>query len=77
MKNITELNFKSAHNFVEQNKRKGFFWDGYTIVKWSPGHNGFTQTNGMFKNGKWGYANRYPLTNKGTWLVPSKYVTNT
>ena len=74
MKNLEELTYKQAHDFVELNKKAGFYWDGYTIVKWSPGHNGYTQTNGMYKNNKWGYANSYPLTDKGTWLSPSKYV---
>ena len=77
MKTTTEFNFKQAHKFVESNKRSGFYWDGYTIVKWSPGHNGFTQTNGMFKNGKWGYANKYSMTDQGTWVIPSKYVKHT
>lgn len=73
----SELNYDQAHDFVEKNKSKGFFWDGYTIVKWSPGHNGFTQTNGMFRNDKWGYANKFYMTENGTWRVPSKYVSNT
>lgn len=77
MRNMTELNWKEAHKLVEKNKKNGFFWDGWTIVKWSPGHNGYSETNGMFRNGKWGYANRYVLTKQGTWFIPSKYVTNT
>ena len=77
MKNMTELNWKQAHKFVDTHKKEGFFWDGWTIVKWSPGHNGYTETNGMFRNNKWGYSSRYLLTNRGTWLIPSKYVTNT
>jgi len=77
MSNIVELNYAQAHEFVEKNKNKGFYWDGYTIVKWSPGHNGYTQPNGLFKNGKWGYANKFPLTEKGNWKLPVKYVTNT
>jgi hypothetical protein len=71
---MTELNYESAHKFVEKNKSQGFFWDGYAIVKWSPGHNGFTQVNGMFRKGKWGYANKFAMTDKGTWFIPSKYV---
>lgn len=77
MSNIVELNYAQAHEFVEKNKNGGFYWDGYTIVKWSPGHNGFTQTNGLFRNGKWGYANRFTLTPKGTWKLPEKYVRTT
>jgi hypothetical protein len=74
---MTELNYKEAHRFVETNKKEGFFWDGWEIVKWTPGHNGYFDPNGMFKNGKWGYVNRYFLNNKGMWLVPSKYVKHT
>lgn len=77
MKNMTEFNYESAHVFVEKNKSNGFFWDGWNIVKWSPGHNGYTEVNGMYRSGKWGYANRYPVSNKGTWFIPSKYVKHT
>jgi hypothetical protein len=77
MKNMVELDFKSAHKFVSSRKRDGFFWDGYTIVKWTPGHNGWSETNGMYRKGKWGFANKYKLRDNGTWLVPSKYVSNT
>lgn len=77
MKNVVELNYKEAHKFVNQNKYSGFYWDGFTIVKWTPGHNGFTQVNGMFRKGKWGYAKRFNLTDKGTWLIPTQYVKHT
>jgi hypothetical protein len=74
MKNIVELNYDQAHAFVEQNKNNGFFWNGYEIVKWSPSNKGFTDVNGMYRNGKWGFANRYKLTKAGTWVIPKKYV---
>jgi hypothetical protein len=77
MRTNAELNYEEAHKFVESKKNNGFFWDGYTIVKWSPGHNGYVQTNGMFRNGKWGYASKFTMTNKGTWMVPGKYVQHT
>jgi hypothetical protein len=77
MKNVVEMNYNQIHEFVNNNKKIGFFWEGYTVVKWSPGHNGYTEVNGMFRNGKWGYANRYNLTDKGMWLIPAKYVKHT
>jgi len=67
------LDYSTAHSFVEKNTDKGFFWDGYTIVKWSPSNNGFMQPNGMFRNNKWGYSNRYNLTSSGTWEISDKY----
>lgn len=77
MKNVIEFNYEEINEFVEKNKKRGFFWDGWTLIKWSPGHNGYTEPNGMYRNGKWGFARRYNVTRKGTWILPAKYVTNT
>lgn len=68
-----ELNYDQAHDFVEKNKKNGFYWDGWTIVKWTPNPAGYSQTNGMFRKGRWGYAYRYFLTKKGTWKISGKY----
>lgn len=67
------LNWEEAHDFVEKNQSKGFFWDGYTIVRWSPSNNGLLQKNGMYKNNKWGYATRFKVNDKGRWELPDKY----
>jgi hypothetical protein len=72
MANIV-LDYSKAHEFVEKNKKHGFFWDGYTILKWSRNDNGYMQKNGMFRNNKWGYVLRYKLKNNGTWEVSDKY----
>lgn len=67
------LDYDKAHNFVEKNKALGFFWDGWTIVKWSPSNNGYMDPKGMFKNNKWGYSNRHELAPNGTWEISDKY----
>ena len=67
------LNYEEAHKFVEKNKDKGFFWDGHTIVKWSPSNNGYMQKNGMFRDNKWGYSSRYTFNSKGIWELSDKY----
>jgi len=67
------LNYEQANNFVEKNKNQGFFWDGWTIVKWSPSNNGYMQKNGLFKNNKWGYSNRYNFNTNGMWELNEKY----
>ena len=77
MKNMIEFNYDSAHKFVADNKKNGFFWDGWDIIKWFPGHNGYTSTNGMYLKGKWGFGHRYKVTDKGTWLIPAKHVKHT
>jgi hypothetical protein len=72
MSNII-LNYEQAHKFVEKNKKMGFHWDGYSIVKWTPGHNGYMQKNGMFRNNQWGYASRYNVNSSGMWELNEKY----
>jgi hypothetical protein len=67
------FNYDQAHAFVEKNKGMGFYWDGYTIVKWTPGHNGFMQKNGMFKNNQWGYSSHYKISSNGSWDINDKY----
>lgn len=74
MSNYTDLNYQDAHDFVSKNKYRGFYWDGWTIVKWTKNPNGYSQTNGSFKNNEWGYEVRIPVSNKGTWKVLTKYV---
>jgi hypothetical protein len=67
------LDYSKAHKFVNKNKKNGFFWDGYTIVKWTPGSNGYMQKNGMYKNNQWGYSSRYEVNSSGTWELSDKY----
>lgn len=74
MTNYTELNYDDAHKFVNNNASKGFYWDGWDIVKWTANPNGYSQKNGMYRNDQWGFFVRIPCTDKGTWAVLSKYV---
>jgi hypothetical protein len=67
------LDYDKAHKFVEKNKSQGFFWDGWTIVKWSPSNNGYMEKNGLFRNNKWGYSARFELKGNGTWELNEKY----
>jgi hypothetical protein len=67
------LDYNQAHEFVEKNKSNGFFWDGYTIMRWTPSNNAFMEKNGMFKNNRWGFINRYFLKSDGTWDLSDKY----
>ena len=68
-----KLNYDQAHAFVDKNKSEGFFWDGYTIVKWSPSNNGYMDKNGLFKNNKWGYSTRFDFNKQGLWEISEKY----
>ena len=67
------LNYDQAHAFVEKNKSKGFYWDGWTMKKFSPHSAAYTDKNGVFKNNKWGFANLYPVNSNGCWELSDKY----
>ncbi len=70
----TELDYSAAHNFVDKNAGQGFYWSGWDIIKWTENPNGYTQKNGMFRNGKWGFFVTIPCGPQGTWRVLTKYV---
>jgi hypothetical protein len=74
MSNYADLNYSQAHEFVESNASRGFYWNGWDIVKWTANPNGCTQKNGMFRNGTWGFAMTIPCSDSGTWKVLTKYV---
>jgi hypothetical protein len=67
------LDYNSAHNFVEKNKNNGFYWDNYTIVRFSPHSAAYMDKKGSYKNGKWGFSNRYDVKQNGTWELSEKY----
>lgn len=67
------LNYEQAHNFVEKNKSNGFYWDGWTIVKFSPHSAAYTDKNGIFKNNKWGFVSKYKVNSFGNWELSDKY----
>lgn len=63
------LNYDEAHSFVENNSHRGYFWDGWDIVRWVPNPSGFMSKNGMYKNNQWGMSYRFNLTPDGSWSV--------
>lgn len=64
-----ELNYDSAHDFVNKNSHRGYFWDGWDIVRWVPNNSGFMSKNGMFRNSQWGVSYRFNLNDSGSWMV--------
>lgn len=61
------LNYEQAHKFVEENENT--FWHGWTMIQFVPTPRGATHPKGMFRNGKWGIANRVEPTVRGEWRV--------
>ncbi len=68
MKTLT-LDYSNAHDFVSQNSHRGYFWDGWDIVRWVPNPSGYTSKDGSFKNGQWGMSYRYNVGTDGAWKV--------
>jgi hypothetical protein len=50
------------------------FWEGWTICVFKPSRNAYTNPMAEFKNGSWGFVNRIPVSDDGTWSVPNVYV---
>lgn len=64
-----KLNYDQAHEFVEKNEQRGYFWNGWDIARWVPNHDGYAKPNGMYRKGLWGFCYKFPLNNDGTWSV--------
>lgn len=69
MSSFVELNYDEAHDFVEKNSRRGYFWEGWDVVRWVKNPNGFSSKNGAFRNGTWGITYRSPVQKNGKWRV--------
>ncbi|CAB4146000.1 hypothetical protein UFOVP1491_6 [uncultured Caudovirales phage] len=69
MTNYVELNWDEAHDFVSKNAHRGYFWDGFEIVRWVPNENGYSSKNGMYKNDMWGFSFNSKVSEKGTWKL--------
>ncbi|HEY5445855.1 MAG TPA: hypothetical protein VIJ87_15580 [Pyrinomonadaceae bacterium] len=71
-----QLNISEAHRLVRTQRARGVdaFWDGYTIVFFNPQAKAIYSKKGIYRNGKWGYANRFPVGDDGTWKVDKRNV---
>jgi len=73
MLNLTEL---GVEVFIKKAKNIVPYWDNYDLIIWKNDSSGFTNINGMFKNGKWGIAEKISVSTDGTWKLSKKYVKN-
>ena len=65
------LGWKAAHAYVAREAAAGndVYWDGWTIVKFTPNRAAFMRKAGRFRNGQWGYENRTPVNDNGKWVI--------
>ena len=75
MTNDTESNkmiiktIEEMESFISKNK--GFFWDGWTVVKRYQSDKGRTSKDGIRIKGVWYMQQRFELSDSG-WLIPDR-----
>lgn len=67
---------KQAEKFINQQKRLGndVRWDNYDIVFFRKSEKGVTSKDGAFRNGEWGFENRFEVTESGEWNIDVRNV---
>jgi len=67
---------KQAEKLVASEKRKGndVRWDGWDIVFFRAAENGMYSKQGAFRNGKWGFENRFSVNESGEWNIDGRNV---
>jgi len=73
---MLHLNPLGVEVFINKSKSKTLdpYWDNYDLIIWKKDSSGFTSIKGMFRKNAWGIAERISVSNKGTWVLPKKYV---
>lgn len=61
----------NAERFVQKQKRLGndVRWDNYDIVFFRAADHGVYSKDGAFRNGEYGFENRYEVTENGEWRI--------
>lgn len=55
-------------------KKLDSYWNNYSFIVWKKDLGGFSDTKGVYRNNSWGIIDEFPVTSKGTWELPLKYV---
>lgn len=66
-----KLNISDAHRLVRQQRARGVdvYWNGWEIIFFNPSSKAMSSVKGIFRSGRWGYANRFPVLADGTWEI--------
>lgn len=73
---LTLKTLPEAEKFVTRQKRLGndVRWENYDIVFYRPAPQGVYSKDGAFRNGQWGFENRVPVSERGTWEIDYRNV---
>lgn len=50
------------------------YWENYDFILWRKDSSGYSSIKGLFRKNAWGVAEKFSITNNGTWVLPKKYV---
>lgn len=66
----------NAEQFVAEQQALGndVRWDGWDIVFYREADHGIWSPDGAFRNGTWGFDNRYAVNGNGEWEIDAKDV---
>lgn len=72
--NLTGLG--AAERFVRKQQALGndVRWDGWDMVFFRPAEQGMTSPQGAFRNGQWGFDNRFGCDDQGVWRIDYRNV---
>ena len=70
------LTYDEVDAAVSKSSRRNreVYWDGWDICTFRPNRNAYTNPNGIFRKGRWGFAARIPVSSDGTWSVPNDFI---
>lgn len=73
---LTLNTLREAEKFVARQKRLGndVRWENYDIVFFRTARQGEYSKAGAFRNEEWGFENRVPVTERGTWEIDYRNV---
>lgn len=74
--NYKTIDFPAVDDFVEKQQAAGsnVWWDGWTMVFFIPHSKAYSDKNGCFNGGRWGFSYRVAPNNDGEWRVPLRHV---
>lgn len=73
---MLHLNTLGVEVFINKSRSNHLdpHWDNYDLIIWRKDATGFSNIKGMFRKNAWGIAEKFSVSNNGTWVLPKKYV---
>lgn len=71
---MLEFDIKSVHKMVNQQRSMGVDvrWENYDVIFFRPADHAMYSADGEFRNGVWGFSNRFGVNSDGKWKIDSR-----